>query len=315
MFGSYTEPDPNAQQGANSERQRFSPTNLSEHCVIIWVNQYLTGLSFGEEENKDALDVTVIDLGRGPADPDWGYLGLHMRWFAGSMIGKLKHKAGDGIPIIVYIGRGTPRDRKSQPPFTLTDVSQDPGIRAKAEAWMANHPGFDPNPPVQQQTSQPAAGGQQGQGWQPAGQPSFQGGQQAGPGYGSPQPSGSGGGWSPQGQQSSPAPAWPQQQQAANPPRQAPQWSGNDFYSPAPSQPSTSAQPPALPETFPAQTPQSNVSSYAQPNLPPPPPADPQAVMQRLQEQHSRNAILESLRQQGHGSQAPLPPQDDNPPF
>lgn len=323
MFDSYTEPDPNAPREGDTEKERFYPKNLVGHSVMLWVNDHIQEVpGAANQDAPDGLDVSVVDLGPyGDPNAQWGWVGVHVIWQANSLIGKLKNRVGNPNPIVIYVGKGTPAQKGWQAPFVLTDVSQDPQVRGKAEAWMNQNPAFAPNPPRQQPSSQPA-GQPQGQHYpQPAPVSSGPAPAPHGPapqGYPAPAPQGQWG--APQGA----APAGMVGQ--SGPIRSTPPYP-ESYPMPAGSQAAPSSGPPqggshGYPDSsYPAPapnggqqgwtgSPEQTSSPYGQPSLSE---GDPNIGVERLARAHEpgRNATLDSLRQR-HG----IPqPQQDNPPF
>lgn len=296
MFDSYTEPDPNAPREGDAERERFYPKNLVGHSILLWVNDHIQEVPGAiNADSRDGLDVTIVDLGPyGDPNAAWGWAGVHIIWQANSLIGKLKQRAGNPNPIVIYVGKGTPAQKGWQAPFILTDVSMDPMVRAKAEGWMNQNPGFVPNPPRQQRSDQPAGPPQPQPYPQPAPAPS-------GPASAPPGPAPQG--YSAPGQWPQPQPGWTPGPSSAPP---------NGFHGqghPYPAPASGSGQPgwTGSPEVQPS-------SSYEHPSL-----LDPglneyeREASERLARAHKegRNATLDSLRQR-HGIPQPQP---ENPPF
>ena len=295
MFDSYTEPDPNAPREGDAEKDRFYPKNLVGRSIMLWVNDHIQEVPGAvNADSPDGLDVTVVDLGPyGDTSAEWGWAGVHIIWQANSLIGKLKQRVGNPNPIVIFVGKGQPAQRGWQAPFVLTDVSGDPMVRGKAEAWVNQNPGFDPNPPRTQPSSQPAG--------RPQGQPY----PQPAPVTSGPAPAPRGPAPGPQGPVHS-TPQYPQPQPAGSIP--APSWGpqneahGQQNPYPAPAPGSGPQGWTGLPEQF--------QPSYDQPSLSP---AEANEVSERLLRGHEpgRNATLDSLRQR-HGI---AQPQQENPPF
>jgi hypothetical protein len=161
MFRTYRDDEPSADAPSTEEmeyRKTFYPSNLANHNLIIWVVEHLKDAPGGipREDGKptDAIVVDVVDLDR----PDqtnrfWGALAEGMWWRAGTVIGKLRPFIG-GEPILVRLAAGFAPGSKYKT-FSFIDVSGDPNIMAKANAWMQWNPQFQPSRPTPSQMQAP----------------------------------------------------------------------------------------------------------------------------------------------------------------
>lgn len=293
MFDSYEEAE-TQEYTPDPDRVNFYPQNLAGHNIILWVNAHIKNAPGGMKEDSDAIDVTVVDLDRPSLDNShWGRVCNNIWWRAGSLISKLKGRVGRA-PIVVHLSTGEPAQRGWRPPFALTDVSRDPQVAAKAQAWVQWNPAFVPDLRAQEPygavPSPPSAAPQPPPVPQPPRTPPP-------PAQSSPTLAGT------------PTLAGPPHPPAPVTVLDDP-WEA-DRFPPRPQGVATAAPLPPVPAGVPAP----QMSPSVQPTLPalPPPAPSPQEVTERLARAHAQNATLDSLRKQHN---IPGPSEGvENPPF
>jgi len=285
MFDTYDPQETAASEYTpDPDRENFYPKNLVGHTIILWVNAHIRNAPGGMKEDSDAIDVTIVDLDRASLDNShWGRPCINIWWRAGSLIKNLKGRIGRP-PIIVHLTEGTPEQRGWRPPFILTDVSADPGVAAKAQAWAQWNPAFVPDLRASEFSNGSASSAASAPPLPP-----------------SPQPTRS--------------PTVPPQTLSTPVGTPTPTASMTTLTEVRPGS-STGAPLPPVPPGVPA----SQMSPSVQPTLPPPPPSPEAAAaaLDRFAQVHpnndaARNATLESLRQKHHANEAAGIP--DVPPF
>jgi hypothetical protein len=267
----------------------------------------------GEPFPNRAVRAAIVDLNAIAPDGTPGVLYPESWIQASSLMKEAKKWIGQGVKLVRWEQTG-PRDGFGAPdksaPYTITDLSGDPGIVAQAVAWMQAHPEFDTlQPPAPYDGKPPAPKVEQAQ-QQPWG-PNVP--------YGQPQP-----GWNQQPPQQWQPPVPPAQPSAAwntaTPPpeyyQQTPQWVQQQQQQQAAQRPEPGYNAPQIQQYMNQMPPQQPQGPYGQPPAPQGPP-------QQQYPQQAPQGTPGSFFDASQGQQGPPVPQwqggfnqqSDTPPF
>jgi len=110
---------------SNSEYTKIA--DLEGHILLIEPIDYRPSVSTANG-NRDAVTATIHDITAGQTHTDFMI-------FSSSLVGKLKVNIGQQL--LVQLDKGIARPGQSAP-YTLTDLSDDPGASKDAERYLAD---------------------------------------------------------------------------------------------------------------------------------------------------------------------------------
>lgn len=134
------EPDP------ISTGTKIYPKDVINHVLLVWATQYIehspTQYNDGSDPNKpcDVVVVDVVDLDQLGDDGQLGLVSHGSWWRQGRLIQRLKTRVGRANPMLGRMAKGLGANGA----FELVDLSADERALARAQAWYAAHPDFEP---------------------------------------------------------------------------------------------------------------------------------------------------------------------------
>lgn len=112
------------------------------HLLIVRPQRYQDS-GFKTEFQPDGTDVVFCDVADldviDPATNTAGKMFRGNSFLQGYLKGTFKRYIGHTLIGVIYTG---PRQRGQKPPYMWQDLSADPNIVARGQAWMAAHPDF-----------------------------------------------------------------------------------------------------------------------------------------------------------------------------
>jgi len=153
-FSDFDDPD----SGWNGVR--VDPAESLNNLLIIWATGYVEHsptVHTRPDRPSDAIVVDAVNLDR-LDETGQPVIGKGNWWRQGKLISQMRPSIG-GKPLLGYLTLGVPKPGM-KPPYEFVSLSQDPQAVARARAWRAANPTFQPSPPYrprggQQQPQQP----------------------------------------------------------------------------------------------------------------------------------------------------------------